>query len=117
MNPIAVNLARADAVNRDVPVVPGAVLRGVEPDDVGRLGIGCVVEQHELDRGGMFRIDAEVNTLGANRSANRIRSPGGGAKHRPCCPPYSYSSETTSAVQPVWWLAPSPAPVSPLKYS
>src|SRR6185436_12125796 len=86
MKPIAVNLTRADAVNRDVPVVPGAVLRGVETDDVGRVGIGFMVEQRELDRGGMFRVDAEVNTLGANRSANRIRSPGGRAKHRPFAP-------------------------------
>jgi hypothetical protein len=27
------------------------------------------------------------------------------------------SSLATSAVQPVWWLAPTPAPVSPWKYS
>ena len=29
-----------------------------------------------------------------------------------CC-----SNFATSAVHPVWWLAPRPAPVSPLKYS
>ena len=39
----------------------------------------CMVEQQQLDRGGMFRIDAEVDTVGADRSADRIRSPGGGA--------------------------------------
>ncbi len=27
------------------------------------------------------------------------------------------SSRSTSAVQPVWWLAPIPRPVSPSKYS
>ena len=31
--------------------------------------------------------------------------------------PLCSSSLATSAVHPVWWLAPSPAPVSPLKYS
>ncbi len=31
--------------------------------------------------------------------------------------PLCSSSFATSAVHPVWWLAPSPAPVSPLKYS
>src|SRR6185503_5708872 len=30
---------------------------------------------------------------------------------------YRTRSWATSAVQPVWWLAPSPAPVSPWKYS
>ena len=29
----------------------------------------------------------------------------------------SWISFATSPVQPVWWLAPSPAPVSPWKYS
>src|SRR5262245_40918079 len=31
--------------------------------------------------------------------------------------PKSISNEATNDVQPVWWLAPTPAPVSPLKYS
>ena len=31
--------------------------------------------------------------------------------------PTSISNEATNDVQPVWWLAPRPAPVSPLKYS
>jgi hypothetical protein len=31
--------------------------------------------------------------------------------------PTSISNEATKDVQPVWWLAPTPAPVSPLKYS
>ena len=35
----------------------------------------------------------------------------------PSCSPLCCSSLATSAVQPVWWLAPTPAPVSPWKYS
>src|SRR5262249_9229891 len=31
--------------------------------------------------------------------------------------PLCWSSLATSAVQPVWWLAPIPAPLSPWKYS
>lgn len=31
--------------------------------------------------------------------------------------PYSDISSATSAVQPVWWAAPRPRPLSPLKYS
>ena len=31
--------------------------------------------------------------------------------------PYCWMSFATKAVQPVWWLAPMPAPLSPWKYS
>ena len=31
--------------------------------------------------------------------------------------PKSWISVATSPVHPVWWLAPSPAPLSPWKYS
>src|SRR5262249_49372244 len=34
-----------------------------------------------------------------------------------CCWKSSSIIVATSAVQPVWWLAPTPAPVSPWKYS
>src|SRR5439155_6319754 len=30
---------------------------------------------------------------------------------------HSSNNDATSAVQPVWWLAPKPAPLSPWKYS
>lgn len=35
----------------------------------------------------------------------------------PSFPPHRSMSVATSAVHPVWWLAPSPRPVSPSKYS
>ena len=46
----------------------------------------------------------------ANRGERRDPRSG---RYSPLC----WRSFATSPVQPVWWLAPTPAPVSPWKYS
>ena len=45
------------------------------------------------------------------------RADGDRDRGRPSHSPFCCRSLATSAVQPVWWLAPMPAPLSPWKYS
>ena len=60
---------------------------------------------------------ARRSAISPARSARRCRCPALSRPRRTSGRARSCTSLTTSAVQPVWWLAPSPRPVSPSKYS
>jgi hypothetical protein len=66
-NPVAINLAGSEAGAKDVPVMIGPVLAGIEPKHP--LGPGRIhfPEQEQFYAGGTFGEDAEVDSLRVNR--------------------------------------------------
>jgi hypothetical protein len=71
LDPIAVDLAWLRAGDEHVPVVVGPVGDRVDADRARGLSIVDVVEEQQLDAGGMLREDAEVRPTLAWRRAER----------------------------------------------
>src|SRR5262249_51066669 len=74
--------------------------RSAPPGDRDRLG------HHQ--RGGGGAADARFRTPRRSKYFSKLSA---------STDPRTWISVATSPVQPVWWLAPNPAPLSPWKYS
>jgi hypothetical protein len=71
-----IDLSRRQALYVDVPVIEGAVLLGMELDDLGRSGGVFAVEQQQLDIGAVLGEDAEVDPIGTHRGPQRVGQAG-----------------------------------------
>ena len=130
----AVGLARADAVDEAVPDAGVVVLhrRPASPGPRRRRGTGrsrrrrstpprswCparTASRRAAHRRPGRTCNAAVSTALTTRPApRRAASPPRGCRRR--CPGRPRIRSATIPVHPVWWDAPSPAPLSPWKYS
>ena len=68
---IRIDLSCTDAGHENVPVVVGTVGARIEVDDAHRLQRCGIIEQQQLDPGGLAREHAEVDTAGEDRGAQR----------------------------------------------
>jgi len=72
MDPVAVELARLDIADENVPIVEGPVPGRIEADNACRLPVIGVVEEEQLDGSAAFREDAEVHPVGIGGSPERV---------------------------------------------
>ena len=70
MNPIAVDLPRPHARHEHVPVVIGAVGRGINADHPRGAGVIFPVEKQQIDSGGVAGEDTEIDAAGNDGGAN-----------------------------------------------
>ena len=69
--PVGIHLARLDVRDKDMPVVIGAMLTGIERYGPYRLLGILVIEQEQLDHARMLREHAEIHAARANSRAER----------------------------------------------
>ncbi len=79
---IGVDLALADPLDEDVPVIEGLVDPRVEPDRLERLRVVEPVEEQQLDRGRALREEREVDSARGDARPERAGLTGSGRKHR-----------------------------------
>src|SRR3954449_7310505 len=74
-DPVAIDLAGNDVGNKYVPIVVGPVLTRVELNDAEWFLRFDMIKKHELNRRGVFGVDAEIGALGRKRCPERKTSP------------------------------------------
>ena len=71
---IGVKLPALHPWYKDMPVMVGAVLDGIDGDDLRRSRVVFAVEEKQLHAGGVARINAEIHSTGKNGGAKRRAS-------------------------------------------
>src|SRR5438309_10944907 len=71
MESIPIELSRANAGHKHMPIVIGAIGNGIDSDDIGRLCIVLPIEEKNLNSGSFTGKYAEVYSVARNDGAER----------------------------------------------